>query len=96
LTEEKQIDIMLPKMERVFNKEELKKYDGKNGNPVYVAYKGEVYDVTGSELWKDGTHWYEHTAGSDLTNSLDEEAPHTHLVLERFPKIGKLKVFDEE
>jgi len=96
LTGEKQNNIMVSKMERVFTKEELKKFDGRNGNPAYVAYKGEGYDVTGSELWKDGSHWYEHTAGSDLTSSLDEEAPHTRLVLERFPKVGELKVFDEE
>jgi len=83
-------------MERVFTREELRKFDGRNGNPAYVAYKGDVYDVTESELWADGTHWYDHTAGMDLTNSLDEEAPHTHLVFERFPKIGRLKIFDEE
>ena len=54
---------MVSKMERVFTREELKQFEGKNGNPVYVAYKGEVYDVSESELWKDGLHWYEHTAG---------------------------------
>ncbi|OGC76092.1 MAG: hypothetical protein A2145_02835 [candidate division Zixibacteria bacterium RBG_16_40_9] len=75
-------------MDMVSTKEELKKFNGKNGNPVYVAYKGEVYDVTASELWKEGIHWYEHAAGADLTNFLEEEAPHTDLVLERFPKVG--------
>ena len=34
----------------------LAQYDGKNGNPAYVAYKGKVYDVSASFLWKDGNH----------------------------------------
>lgn len=33
---------------------ELKKYNGKKGNPVYVAYKGKVYDDSKSDLWRDG------------------------------------------
>ncbi|MCT6807216.1 MAG: steroid-binding protein, partial [Bombilactobacillus sp.] len=28
-----------------FTKESLAKYDGKNGNPAYVAINGDVYDV---------------------------------------------------
>jgi len=38
-----------------FTEEELAQYNGKNGNPVYVAYKGKVYDVSASFLWKDGS-----------------------------------------
>lgn len=33
-----------------FTREELAQYDGKNGNPAYVAYKGKVYDVSVSFL----------------------------------------------
>ncbi|MGE4547308.1 MAG: cytochrome b5 domain-containing protein, partial [Desulfurella sp.] len=29
-------------------KDELKKYNGENGMPSYVAYKGKVYDVSDS------------------------------------------------
>jgi len=33
---------------RKFTLEELGKFDGKEGRQAYVAYKGEVYDVTDS------------------------------------------------
>ena len=70
-----------------YSKEELARYDGKNGNPAYVAYKGKVYDVSASFLWKDGTHQVLHSAGVDLTDAL-EQAPHDGDVLEKFPIVG--------
>jgi predicted heme/steroid binding protein len=39
-----------------FTREELAKYNGKEGQPVYVAYDGKVYDVSESKLWKTGAH----------------------------------------
>ena len=69
-----------------FTWEELAQYDGKNGNPVYVAYKGKVYDVSASFLWKDGNHQVLHSAGVDSTVAL-EQAPHGVVVLERFPVV---------
>lgn len=76
-----------------FTKEELAQYDGKNGNPVYVAYKGKVYDLSESFLWKDGTHQVLHSAGLDLTDAL-EQAPHGRDVLEKFPVVGILRDAD--
>jgi len=70
-----------------YSKEELARYNGKNGNPAYVVYKGKVYDVSASFLWKDGTHQVLHSAGVDLTDAL-EQAPHGRDVLERFPIVG--------
>ena len=35
-----------------FSKEELAQYNGQNGEPVYIAHKGNVYDVSESKLWK--------------------------------------------
>ena len=64
-----------------FTEEELAQYNGKNGNPVYVAYKGKVYDVSASFLWKDGAHQVLHSAGVDLTDALGQ-APHGGDVLE--------------
>ena len=72
-----------------FTKEELALYNGKNGKPVYVAYKGKVYDVSTSFLWKGGNHQVLHEAGVDLTEAM-EQAPHREEVLERFPVIGIL------
>ncbi len=76
-------------MEREFSEEELAKYDGKEGRAAYIAYKGSVYDVSASRMWKNGVHANEHTAGYDLTAQL-EYAPHGDSVFERYPKIGIL------
>lgn len=73
-----------------FTKKELAQYDGKSGNPAYVVYKGKVYNVSDSFLWKDGVHQVFHSAGSDLTDAL-EQAPHGGDVLEKFPVVGILR-----
>ena len=72
---------------KTFNKEELAACDGKNNAPAYVAYKGKVYDVSSSFLWKNGNHQVFHAAGQDLTASL-EQAPHGADLLEKFPVVG--------
>ena len=76
--------------EKEFTLEELKEYNGKNGKPAYVAYKGKVYDVTDDYLWVDGEHQGEHSAGADLTENLSM-APHLEDVLERVKLVGVLK-----
>ena len=73
-----------------FDIAELEKYDGNNGRPVYVAYKGKVYDVSGSKLWRDGLHMKRHHAGQDLTVDI-QGAPHEPAVLDRYPQVGTLK-----
>ena len=55
---------------------------------VWIAYKGLVYDVSRSRLWRQGRH-YEHWAGQDLTHEL-KDAPHTAKVFEKFKIVGKL------
>jgi predicted heme/steroid binding protein len=74
---------------RQFTREDLAKYDGKNGALAYIAYDGRVYDVTESFLWQRGRHWVRHQAGADLTGQLDE-APHGPDMLSRFPIVGIL------
>lgn len=71
-------------------REELKQYDGKDGKPAYIAYKGAVYDVTQSKLWKNGAHVRRHFAGEDLTDAL-AAAPHAEEVFTRFPQVGTLE-----
>ena len=77
--------------EKIFTIAELSKCDGKDGRPAYFAYKGKVYDTTGSDRWADGAHYNMHFAGSDLTDAL-VEAPHGDEVFERFKIVGVLKV----
>jgi len=71
-----------------FTLEELKKFDGRNGNPAYVAFKGVVYDVTESAMWGDGDHEGMHQAGADLTSEHDD-APHDVYVTD-FTEVGTL------
>jgi predicted heme/steroid binding protein len=75
---------------RTFTRKELARYNGKNGTPAYVAFKGKIYDVSGSFLWRDGSHQVTHHAGEDLTDSLDQ-APHGAELLERFTIVGTLE-----
>ena len=74
---------------KVFTAEELNRYNGKNGNRTYIAYKGCIYDVTESYHWKNGEHWVVHKAGCDLTKEMDE-APHFDDMLKKFEVVGKL------
>ncbi|MBI3741642.1 MAG: cytochrome b5 [Chloroflexi bacterium] len=77
-------------IQRIFTKQELKKYDGSRKNPVYIAYKGLVYDVTTSAHWWTGMHRNLHFAGQDLTDEI-ADAPHTDLVFRKFPVVGILE-----
>jgi len=79
----------LENAQRKFTLEELKQYDGKEGRPAYIAYKGKVYDVTDNYLWLDGDHQGEHAAGKDLTEDM-ASAPHSEENLERVKLIGVL------
>lgn len=74
--------------QKKFTKSELSQFDGKNGKPAYVGYKGKVYDVTPSDQWGDGDHMG-HLAGQDLTEQMDI-APHSEEVLARMKVIGEL------
>lgn len=51
-----------------FTIQELSRYNGKNGNPAYVAINGVVYDVTNNAAWAAGTH-FGLAAGSDFTSA---------------------------
>ena len=76
--------------ERVFTELELRRYNGEKGMPVYIAYRGLVYDVSASRLWRTGMHQQLHYAGLDLTRSL-RKAPHAEEVFRRWPVVGQLK-----
>jgi predicted heme/steroid binding protein len=74
----------------VITKNQLALRNGQDRQEVWVAYKGLVYDVTSSRLWRSGKH-YEHWAGQDLTAELPD-APHTEKVFDKFQVIGRLKI----
>ncbi|HMA53815.1 MAG TPA: cytochrome b5 domain-containing protein [Acidobacteriota bacterium] len=72
-----------------FTLEELADYTGRGGKRAYIAFKGNVYDVTESSYWTDGEHLGEHLAGSDLSAEMDS-APHGPDHLDNVKLIGRL------
>ena len=75
--------------EKIFSAADLSKYDGKNGNPAYIAVDGVVYDVTNIKQWSTGIHQGA-LAGKDLTQAISK-APHGTAVLKDVPVVGKLQ-----
>jgi predicted heme/steroid binding protein len=76
--------------ERIFTVDDLAAFDGKEGRAAYLAFKGKVYDVSGSIMWEGGEHEDEHSAGVDMTDDMDF-APHSEDVLDAFPVVGVLE-----
>ena len=78
-------------VERGLSLEELGQNNGKEGRPAWVAVEGEVYDLSGSKLWKAGQHMKRHQAGQDLSAEI-LAAPHGPEVLERevVKRVGSL------
>ncbi len=77
-------DITLP----AYTRSQLALRNGQDKPEIWIAYKGIIYDVSISRLWRNGKH-YEHWAGQDLTHEL-KDAPHTQSVFEKFDAIGRL------
>jgi predicted heme/steroid binding protein len=75
--------------QRKFTVKELGQFDGKDGRPAYVAYKGKVYDVSDSYQWIDGEHFGEHNAGKELTQQMTS-APHAGDVMDGMKIVGVL------
>ncbi|MDB5119423.1 MAG: cytochrome b5 [Sphingobacteriales bacterium] len=71
-----------------YTKFQLALRNGQDKPEIWVAYKGNIYDVTNSRLWSRGKH-YEHWAGQDLTDEL-KDAPHTNSVFAKFAVVGVL------
>ncbi len=71
-----------------FSKSYLALRNGQDKPQIWIAFKGIIYDVTDSRLWKNGKH-YEHWAGQDLTEEL-KDAPHSDQVFAKFEVVGRL------
>ena len=69
--------------------EELAAYNGKDGNPAYIAVDGVIYDVSNSQRWNDGEH-NGYSAGQDLTEPIKNVSPHGVSMLSRVPVVGKI------
>lgn len=69
--------------------EQLADFDGKEGRPAYIAYKGMIYDMTNSRFWKNGGHMVKHHAGTDLTGALTQ-APHKEDKVLAMPQVAML------
>jgi predicted heme/steroid binding protein len=72
-----------------YTKSQLALRNGQDKPEIWCAFKGLIYDVSLSKLWRNGKH-YEHWAGQDLTEEM-EDAPHTVNVFDKFTVIGKLQ-----
>lgn len=75
--------------DQTFTLDELREYNGEDGNPAYVAIDGIVYDVTGVESWAGGKHAETLTAGNDYTEEI-MEAEHGKAVLDDLTEVGTL------
>jgi predicted heme/steroid binding protein/uncharacterized membrane protein len=76
---------------REFDLKSLSQFNGREGQSLYIAHKGRVFDVSASKLWNTGLHMKRHSAGRDLTADI-EAAPHGPEVLDRYPQVGTLKM----
>ena len=80
-------------MEEIDQKQ-LSESNGKEGRSAYVVVDGKVYDVSASQLWKDGEHMGQHQAGNDLSEGI-AGAPHGDEVLKRVKQVGVMKKTSE-
>ena len=69
--------------------DELAQFYGREGRAAYIAYEGDIYDVSDSKLWEEGVHFGKHRAGLDLSDYL-EQAPHGREKLFSLPRVGEL------
>jgi predicted heme/steroid binding protein len=72
--------------QKTFTVSELSEYNGKDGNPAYVAVDGIIYDLT--NVFIDGEH-FGHFAGQDLTS--DFFTKHMKSQITKYPTVGLLK-----
>lgn len=76
-------------IQRIFTLQELVKFNGKNGNPAYIAVDGVVYDVTFEATWAAGKH-FGLEAGNDLSNEF-KKCHEDQAILSKLKKIGVLQ-----
>jgi 2-oxoglutarate ferredoxin oxidoreductase subunit beta len=73
-----------------FTLDNLQRFDGTGGRPIYIAYKGKIYDLSSSPLFQGEKRMRCHIAGKDLTKDI-EIAPHGEDLVFKFSVVGRLK-----
>jgi arsenite oxidase small subunit len=73
---------------RTFDSKDLQQFDGHEGRPLYVVFKGKVYDLSESRLWLGGKHMGMHTRDENLGETI-KGAPHGEDTIARFPMLGE-------
>lgn len=68
---------------------QLSQFDGQNGGLAYLAFEGDIYDVTNASGFENGVHQGMHLAGQDVTDILPT-APHGTSILSQLTIIGEL------
>ena len=68
---------------------ELQRFVGQEGRPLYIGYKGKVYDLSSSPLYQGEKRMRCHIAGKALTREI-EFAPHGEDLVLKFPVVGRL------
>jgi predicted heme/steroid binding protein len=79
---------------RMFTLTELAQFDGKDGNPAYVAVDGVVYDVSASSSWPQGDHTpcnLDAMAGKDLSEVIKKAPANMRSLLQNMPVVGTLQ-----
>lgn len=72
-----------------YTREQLAQYNGRNGQPAYVAVDGIVYDVTNNAAWSVATH-FGLTAGRDLTQEFASCHTGQQWILDTLVPVGRL------
>ena len=78
-----------------FTIEELSKYNGRNGNPAYVAIDGIVYDMEGVNGWDNGIH-FGLSAGKDLSSEYLNCHANRLSIIDKAKAVGTLVDPNEE
>jgi predicted heme/steroid binding protein len=81
-------NVLPSKTEPAFSKNDLAKYNGKDGMPAYVAVNGNVYDITNVAAWGAATH-FGLSAGNDLTAQF-ASCHAAQPILQKLPIVGKM------
>jgi predicted heme/steroid binding protein len=86
-----EVKVEVPKEElKTFPLRELQRFDGTDGRPIYIGYKGKVYNLSDSPLFQGEKRMRCHIGGKDLTKDI-EIAPHGEDLVFKFPLVGKLE-----